>query len=97
MNTDFKTHGYSQFRTQCKCMGKVFIMVISSSSFFNFFLVEMVEKLNLQQLVHRRPYMVQGFHDRHQVEVIRQAYVPFNIGTYEDYILCDVILLVECH
>ena len=97
MNIDLETHGYSQFRTQCKCMGKVCKMVISSSSFFNFVLVEMVEKLNLQQLVHRRPYMAQGLHDRHQVEVRRKVYVPFNIGTYEDSILCDVIPLVGCH
>ena len=53
-------------------MGKVCKVVISNSSLFNFVSVEMVEKLNLQQLAHRRPYMAQGLHDRHQVEVRRK-------------------------
>jgi hypothetical protein len=57
----------------------------------------MVEKLELETVVHPSPYRVSWLQKGHQVNVIKQCLVEFKIGRYKDEILCDVNLMDVCH
>ncbi|GKV10834.1 hypothetical protein SLEP1_g22145 [Rubroshorea leprosula] len=51
----------------------------------------MVEKLGLPMLGHPSPYKLQWLNDSSEVKVNKQVLVAFQIGKYEDEVLCDVI------
>jgi hypothetical protein len=57
----------------------------------------MVEKIELETILHLSPYKVSWFQKGHQVTVTKQCLVEFNIGGYGDEILCDVIPMDVCH
>ena len=57
----------------------------------------MVEKLELETVVHPSPYKVSWLQKEHQVNVTKQCLVEFKIGGYKDEILCDVIPMDVCH
>jgi hypothetical protein len=58
---------------------------------------EMVEKLKLEMIAHLNPYRVLWLQKGHQVMVSRQCKVEFNIDSYKDEVLCDVIPMDVCH
>jgi hypothetical protein len=57
----------------------------------------MVEKLELETTDHPSPYKVSWLQKGHQVSVTKQCLVEFNIGGYNDKVLCDVIPMDVCH
>ena len=57
----------------------------------------MVEKMELETVVHPSPYRVSWLQKGHQVNVTKQCLVEFKIGGYKDEILCDVIPMDVCH
>jgi hypothetical protein len=58
---------------------------------------EMVEKLELETVVHPSPYRVLWLQKGHQVNVTKQCLVEFKKGGYKYEILCDVIPMDVCH
>ena len=85
------------FRTTCKVHGKCCKMVIDSGSTDNLVSTEMVEKLRLKKIKHLVAYKVSWLHKRHQILVSEQCEVDFQIGPYNDKILCDVMPMDVCH
>ena len=60
----------------------------------------MVDKLRLPTHEHSRPYKlcgIQEFSDIGEEMVNKQVRVSFQIGKYEDEVLCDVVLIETTH
>ena len=85
------------FRTSCKTKGWACKVIVDSGSTDNLISTEMVEKLELEMTDHPRPYRVSWLQKGHRVTVTKQCLVEFNIGGYNDKILCDVIPMDVCH
>jgi hypothetical protein len=79
------------FRTTCKTKDRVCKVIVDSGSTDNLVSTEMVEKLELEMIDHSSPYRVSWLQKGHQVTITKQCLVVFNIGGYNDKILCDVI------
>jgi hypothetical protein len=87
----------SLFQTACKTKGQVCKVIVDSGSTDNLISTEMVEKMELETVVHPSPYRVSWLQKGHQVNVTKQCLVEFKIGGYKDEILCDVIPMDVCH
>jgi hypothetical protein len=85
------------FWTACKTKDRVCKVIVDSGSIDNLVSIEMVEKLELETIDHPSPYRVSWLQKGHQVTVTKQCLVEFNIGGYNDKILCDVIPMDVCH
>jgi hypothetical protein len=85
------------FRTACKTKDRVCKVIVDSGSTDNLISTEMVEKLELETTDHPSPYRVSWLQKGHRVTVTKQCLVEFNIGGYNDKILCDVIPMDVCH
>ena len=72
-------------------------MIIDSGSTNNLVSIEMVEKLGLKMMKHPTPYKVSSLQKGHQILVNEQCNVEFQIGTYKDVVLCDIIPMDVCH
>jgi hypothetical protein len=70
---------------------------VDNGSTDNLVSTKMVEKLELETIVHPSPYRVLWLQKGHQVNVTKQCLVEFKIGGYKDEILCDVIPMDVCH
>eukprot|EP00253_Pinus_taeda_P012243 PITA_12243 len=85
------------FRTVCKSKGKCCKLIIDSGSTDNLVSTEMVDKLKLERTVHPTPYKVSWLQKGHQIFVTEQCKVEFQIGTYQDVILCDIMPMDVYH
>jgi hypothetical protein len=70
---------------------------VDSGSTDNLVSTEMVEKMELETIVHPIPYRVSWLQKVHQVNVTKQFLVEFKIGGYKDEILRDVIPMDVFH
>jgi hypothetical protein len=64
---------------------------VDSGSTDNLVSTEMVEKMELETIVHPSPYRVSRLQKGNQVNFTKQCLVEFKIGGYKDEILCYVI------
>jgi hypothetical protein len=87
----------SLFQTTYKTKNRVCKVIVDNGSTYNLISIEMVEKLELETIVHPSPYRVSWLQKGHQVNVTKQCLVEFKIGGYKDEILCDVIPMDVCH
>jgi hypothetical protein len=85
------------FWTACKTKDRVCKVIVDSGSTYNLISTEMVEKTELETIVHPSPYRVSWLQKGHQVNVTKQCLVEFKIGGCKDEILCDVIPMDVCH
>ena len=85
------------FHTRCYVQDKVCSMIIDGGSCTNVASTIMVEKLGLPTLKHPRPYKLQWLNDSGEVKVNKQVLVTFQIGKYEDKVLCDVVPMQAGH
>jgi hypothetical protein len=72
-------------------------VIIDSGRTDNLVSTEMVEKIKLETTTHLSSYRVSWLKKGHQVMVSKQCKVEFNIGSYKDEVLCDVIPMDVCH
>ena len=72
-------------------------MVIDSGSTDNLVSTEMVEKMGLKRIKHPTPYKESWLQKGHQLLVNEQRNVEFQIGTYKDEVLCDIMTMDLCH
>ncbi|XP_060676296.1 uncharacterized protein LOC132805403, partial [Ziziphus jujuba] len=56
-----------------------------------------VDKLGLKIIKHPEPYRLQWLNDSGEMKVNKQAKVKFNIGRYEDVVLCDIVPMIAGH
>jgi hypothetical protein len=87
----------SLFRTACKTKDRVCKVIVDNGSIEDLVSTEMVEKLELETIVHPSPYRVSWLQKGHQVNATKQCLSEFKIGGYKDEILCDVIPMDVCH
>jgi hypothetical protein len=85
------------FWTSCKTKDKVWKVIVDSGSTYNLVSIEMVEKLELETILHPNPYRVSWLQKGHRVNVTKQCLVEFKIGGYKNEILCDVIPMYVFH
>jgi hypothetical protein len=72
-------------------------VIIDSGSIDNLVSTKMVEKLRLETITHLDLYRVSWLQKGHQVMVSKQCKVEFNIGSYKDEFLCDVMHMDVFH
>ena len=72
-------------------------MIIDSGSIDNLVSTHMVENLGLKKMKHPTPYKVSWLQKWHHLLVKEQCNVEFQIGTYKDVVLCDIIPMDVCH
>ena len=72
-------------------------MVIDSGSTHNSVSTEMVEKLGLQRIKHPTPYKVSWLQKGHKLLVKEQCNLEFQIVTYKDVVLYDIMPMDVCH
>ena len=56
-----------------------------------------MEKLKLKTMKHPTPYKVSRLQKGHQLLVSEQCEVEFQVGNYQDKIVCDVMPMDVCH
>ena len=87
----------SLFKSVCKVEGKCCKLIVDSGSIDNLASTEMVDKLNLRKTVHPEPYRVAWLQKVHQVLVKEQCQVKFQIRSYKDEVICEIIEMDACH
>jgi hypothetical protein len=95
--TSEPTQRKSLFRTVCKSKGKCCKIVIDSGSTNNLVSIKIVYKLGLKGMTHPTPYKVSWLQKGQQLFLNEQCKVEFQIGTYKDEMLCDIIPVDVCH
>nr|XP_009759419.1 PREDICTED: uncharacterized protein LOC104211962 [Nicotiana sylvestris] len=85
------------FHTRCGIKGKTCSMIIDSGSCANVVSSYFVEKLGLACMKHHTPYRLLWLNDSGELKVNKQCMISFNVGRYEDDILCDIIPMQACH
>jgi len=70
------------FHSRCKVTNKTCNLIIDGASCTNVASTEMVSKLNLDIIIHPRPYTLQFLKRGNEVTVSKQTLVPFTIGEY---------------
>jgi hypothetical protein len=55
-----------------------------------------VAKIGLTTCLHTHPYYTQWLNNSGKAKVTHIAHVHFSIGTYHDYVDCDVVLMQAC-
>ncbi|XP_070052624.1 uncharacterized protein [Nicotiana tomentosiformis] len=85
------------FHTRCGIKGETCSMIIDSGSCANVVSSYFVEKLGLACMKHPTPYRLQWLNDSGELKVNKQCMISFNVGRYEDDILCDIVPMQACH
>ncbi|KAH0720178.1 hypothetical protein KY284_005208 [Solanum tuberosum] len=85
------------FHTRCGIKGKTYSMIIDGGSCANVVSSYLVDKLGIACMKHPTPYRLQWLNDCGEVKVNKQCMTSFNVGRYEDEILCDVVPMQACH
>ncbi|GJW97343.1 putative CCCH-type zinc finger family protein [Tanacetum coccineum] len=86
------------FHTTCTIKNKVCKLIVDSGSCENVISRDAVEKLNLKQEKHLKPYKLSWFKKKNEMNVDTRCLVSLPIGRkYFDNVWCDVVLIDTCH
>ncbi|XP_021747683.1 uncharacterized protein LOC110713541 [Chenopodium quinoa] len=85
------------FLTKCKVNEDVCDLIVDSGSEANVVSSDLVKKLDLKTTRHPTPYKLSWIDKSKSTGVRKQCLVKFQIGSYVDEILCDVIPMDACH
>ncbi|XP_021759479.1 uncharacterized protein LOC110724369 [Chenopodium quinoa] len=85
------------FLTKCKVNEDVCDLIVDSGSEANVVSSDLVKKLDLKTTRHPTPYKLSWLDKSKSTGVRKQCLVKFQIGSYVDEILCDVIPMDACH
>ncbi|XP_021759482.1 uncharacterized protein LOC110724372 [Chenopodium quinoa] len=85
------------FLTKCKVNEDVCDLIVDSGSEANVVSSDFVKKLDLKTTRHPTPYKLSWLDMSKSTGVRKQCLVKFQIGSYVDEILCDVIPMDACH
>ena len=84
------------FITRVTCKGRACNGIIDSGSALSVISKEAADKLQLLTIKHLRPYRVAWVND-YAIPINRQCIDPLKMGSYEDNVKCDVILMNVAH
>ncbi|KAH0644681.1 hypothetical protein KY284_032565 [Solanum tuberosum] len=79
------------FHTRCGIKGKTYSMIIDGGSCANVVSSYLVDKLGIACMKRSTPHRLQWLNDCGEVKVNKQCMISFNVGRYEDEILCDIV------
>ncbi|XP_049382856.1 uncharacterized protein LOC125847235 [Solanum stenotomum] len=85
------------FHTRCEIKGKTYSMIIDGGSCANVVSSYLVDKLGIACMKRSTQYRLQWLNDYGEVKENKQCMISFNVGRYEDEILCDVVPMQACH
>ncbi|CAL1369587.1 unnamed protein product [Linum trigynum] len=77
--------------------GKLLSVMINGESCTNLVSEYSLKKLGLNTLEHPKPYTLQWLNQDGSIEVTKQAILKFEVGSYKDEVLCDVVPMEEAH
>ena len=87
---------HNLFHTRGVVKDRAIRIIIDGGSCNNLASIEMVEKLSLPTRQHPHPYHIQWFDSTGRLKVTRTTRVHFSIGTYSDFVDCDVVPMQAC-
>jgi hypothetical protein len=87
---------HNLFQTRGVVKERTIRIIIDGGSCNNLASIDMVEKLALPTQQRPHPYYIQWFESSRKIKVIRTARVHFTIGTYSDFVECDVVPMQAC-
>ena len=87
---------HNLFQTRGVVKERAIRIIIDGGSCNNLVSMEMVEKLSISTRQHHHPYHIQWFDSTGRLKVTRTARVHFSIGTYSDFVDCDVVPMQAC-
>jgi hypothetical protein len=70
--------------------------IIDGGSCNNLVSADFVAKIGLMTRLHTHPYYIQCLNNSGKAKVTHTARVHFSIGTYHDYVDCDVVPMQAC-
>ena len=82
---------HNLFQTKGVVKERSIRIIIDGGSCNNLASIDMVEKLSLTTRQHPHPYYIQWFDSTGRLKVTRTTRVHFTIGTYADFVDCDVV------
>ena len=91
-----KNQRHTLFHTKGVVHERSIRIIIDSGSCNNLASTVLVEKLSLSTRKHPNPYHIQWLNDGGKIKITRSVRVPFSIGTYSDFVDCDVIPMEAC-
>ena len=86
---------HNLFQTRGVVKDRAIRIIIDGGSCNNLVSMEMVEKLAISTRQHHHPY-IQWFDSTGRLKETRTARVHFSIGTYSDFVDCDVVPMQAC-
>jgi transposase InsO family protein len=87
---------HNLFQTKGVIKERAVRIIIDGGSCNNLASTEMVEKLVLTTRPHPHPYYIQWFNNSGKLKVTRTVRAHFTIGTYSDFVDCDVVPMQAC-
>jgi hypothetical protein len=87
---------HNLFQTRGVVKERAIRIIIDGGSCNNLASIDMVEKLALPTRQRPHPYYIQWFESSRKLKVTRTARVHFTIGTYSDFVDCDVVPMQAC-
>ncbi|XP_071676944.1 uncharacterized protein [Lolium perenne] len=87
---------HNLFQTRGVVKERAIRIIIDVGSCNNLASVDMVEKLSLPTRQRTHPYYIQWFESSRNLKVTRTTRVHFTIGTYSDFVDCDVVPMQAC-
>jgi hypothetical protein len=70
--------------------------IIDGGSCNNLVSVDFMVKIGLTTRFHTHPYYIQCLNNSGKTKVTHTTHVHFSIGTYHDYVDCNVVLMQAC-
>jgi hypothetical protein len=70
--------------------------IIDGGSCNNLVSADFVAKIGLMTCLHTHPYYIQWLNNSGKAKVAHTTRVHFSIGTYHDYVDCDVVPMQAC-
>ncbi len=87
---------HNLFQTKGVVKERSIRIIIDGGSCNNLASIDMVTKLSLTTRQHPHPYYIQWFDNSGRLKVTRTTRVHFTIGTYADFVDCDVVPMQAC-
>ncbi|RDX76794.1 hypothetical protein CR513_43177, partial [Mucuna pruriens] len=83
------------FHSRSLVFGNLCSMIINGGSCVNVASQRLMKKLDLPTFAHPRPYKLQCLSEKE--EELQQVEVAFTLSSYEDRVVCDVVLMEATH
>ena len=87
---------HNLFQTRGVVKDRAIRIIIDGGSCNNLASLEMVEKLALPTRQRTHAYYIQWFESSRKIKVTRTTRVHFTIGTYSDFVDCDIVPMQAC-